>query len=376
VRVLVVAGPLLGHAFPLVPLARALQVAGHDVLLATAGQGLSLESAGLPVEELPGWRGMTRAGVPLMLRPRLLRRELRGSTDTRGVGLIWGGVNARMAEGAVGSAERFAPDLILHEPLATAGAVAAAVTGVPAVLHENALYDGVALADATARQLGPILRRYGLRALPEPAAVLRITPASVVPPRSGWPVQPVPFGGVGDCPPWLAVPPADGRPRILVTRSTVAAPGRDRLMPAVVAASEQVEVEVVLVRPGPAVARRPMPANVRTVDWVPLPDVLPACAAVVHHGGAGTTLAAMSAGVPQVLVPGAGDRRYNAGLVETRGVGLARVTSAIDAATLRRLTGDDDLRANALAVRDEIAAMPAPQTLVPRLAGLVRPRSA
>ncbi len=370
-RVLVVAGPLLGHAFPLVPLARALQAAGHDVLLATAGQSLGLEDAGLPVEELPGWRGMTRAGLPLMLRPRLLRRELRGSTDTRGVGLLWGTVNARMAAGAVAAAERFGPDLVLHEPLGTAGAVAAAVVGVPAVLHENALYDGVALAAATAEYLGPVLRRHGLQALPESAAVLRTAPASLVPPRPGWPLRPVPFAGLGEAPPWLTAPPADGRPRILVTRSTVAAPGRDRLLPAAAAAAEHVEAEIVLVRPEARATRRPLPANVRTVGWVPLPDVLGTCAGVVHHGGAGTTVAAMTAGVPQVLVPGTGDRRYNAGLVEARGIGLARGTSEIDADTLRRLTADAELHANAAAVREEIAAMPAPQTLVPRLAGLV-----
>ena len=34
------------------------------------------------------------------------------------------------------------------------------------------------------------------------------------------------------------------------------------------------------------------------------------CAAVVHHGGAGTTAAAVRAGVPQVVVPHAADRPY------------------------------------------------------------------
>ncbi len=370
-RLLVVAGPLLGHAFPLVPLARAAQAAGHDVLMATAGQSLALRDAGLPVQELHGWRGMTRAGLRLMLRPALLRQELRGSTDTRGVGLIWGPVNARLAPAAVAVAEEFAPDLVLFEPLAAAGGVAAAVAGVPAVLHENTLYDGVELLDATAAHLGPVLRRHGVDRLPRPAAVLRITPAAVVPPRPGWPVRPVPYGGGRPAEEWLRVPPPDGRPRIVVSRSTVAAPGRDRLMPAAVAAAAGLDAEVVLVRPEPRVTRRPLPDGIRVVDWVPLPEVLPACAGIVHHGGAGTTLAAMAAGVPQVVVPGVGDRRYNAGLVEACGAGLALAEAAIDAAALRRLLVDPLLRQGADRVRDDIATMPPPDALLPRLAALV-----
>ncbi|TQM57399.1 glycosyltransferase [Humibacillus xanthopallidus] len=38
--------------------------------------------------------------------------------------------------------------------------------------------------------------------------------------------------------------------------------------------------------------------------------LFPRCAAVVHHGGAGTTAAALRAGVPQVVVPHAADQPY------------------------------------------------------------------
>jgi UDP:flavonoid glycosyltransferase YjiC (YdhE family) len=220
--------------------------------------------------------------------------------------------------------------------------------------------------------MGAALRRHGLTRLPDPAAVVCIGPASVVPPRPGWPVRPVPYGGDGDVPDWLHAPPADGRPRILVSRGTVAAPGRDHMMPAVAAIAGSVDAEIVLIRPEARTIHRPLPSNVRITGWVPLPAVLPACAGVVHHGGAGTTLAAMAAGVPQLVVPGAGDRRYNAGLIETRAVGLAVEEKLINASALRRLVTDPVLRANAAALRDEIAAMPAPDTLVPRIEDLAR----
>ncbi|MCK9932033.1 glycosyltransferase [Frankia sp. Mgl5] len=45
--------------------------------------------------------------------------------------------------------------------------------------------------------------------------------------------------------------------------------------------------------------------------------------AVVHHGGAGTTTTAARAGVPQVVVPQAGDQLYWAGRVAALGIGAA-----------------------------------------------------
>lgn len=68
---------------------------------------------------------------------------------------------------------------------------------------------------------------------------------------------------------------------------------------------------------------RDLPPNVRAVGWAPLAEALATCAGVVHHGGAGTLLAALAAGVPQIVVPGPGDRRRNAELVAARGAGLA-----------------------------------------------------
>ncbi|MBM0278811.1 glycosyltransferase, partial [Micromonospora sp. STR1s_6] len=55
-RVLIVSAPLVGHVFPLVPLALALRDADHDVLVATGGGGLAVADAGLPVHDVaPGF---------------------------------------------------------------------------------------------------------------------------------------------------------------------------------------------------------------------------------------------------------------------------------------------------------------------------------
>jgi UDP:flavonoid glycosyltransferase YjiC (YdhE family) len=103
--------------------------------------------------------------------------------------------------------------------------------------------------------------------------------------------------------------------------------------------------------------------------------VLAHATAVVHHGGAGSVLAACTAGVPQLATPGPGDRTNNAELVASAGAGLAVPARRIDAGALTRLVADDELARGARKVAAEIAAMPTPEALVPELTGLVRPRS-
>ncbi|MBP9114679.1 MAG: glycosyltransferase family 1 protein [Polyangiaceae bacterium] len=66
--------------------------------------------------------------------------------------------------------------------------------------------------------------------------------------------------------------------------------------------------------------------NVHVARDVPHHWLLPKVAAFVHHGGAGTTAAAMRAGIPQVVVPHFGDQFFWARLVSELGLGteLAR----------------------------------------------------
>jgi vancomycin aglycone glucosyltransferase len=64
--------------------------------------------------------------------------------------------------------------------------------------------------------------------------------------------------------------------------------------------------------------------------------LFPRVAAVVHHGGAGTTAAAARAGIPQVVTPMFGDQPYWAGRVVELGLGA---TVAYPAITEDSLTG-------------------------------------
>ena len=371
-RVLVVASPLVGHVLPLVPIALALRAAGHDVVFATGGAGAdAVGRAGVPVQDVAPGLDMRRLILgPLVRHPVRILRMVAGDEGTDGVGLLFAAVSARMAQGTVALAEEWRPDLFLHEGLAAAGALAAARCGVPSVLVDALIFDARDLFRAVAGHLRGTARAYGIDALPEPVDALVAIPPSLAGRRVGRAMRYEPTGASGEVPERFVRPGA--RPTLLVSRSTVEDPRPDRLMTRVVEAAVEADVDVVLVRPDRAVSRRPLPPNVTTTDWLPFAAVLPHVAGIVHHGGAGTVMTALAAGVPQVVVPGAGDRTRHARLVAARGAGLAVPAQAITRATLERLASDQALAAAAREVAAEIAAMPAPAELVEALARLAR----
>jgi sterol 3beta-glucosyltransferase len=64
-----------------------------------------------------------------------------------------------------------------------------------------------------------------------------------------------------------------------------------------------------------------VPDHVHVIGSTPHSWLFPQVAAVVHHGGAGTTAAGIRAGVPSVIVPFHGDQPFWGHLVETTGIG-------------------------------------------------------
>ena len=72
--------------------------------------------------------------------------------------------------------------------------------------------------------------------------------------------------------------------------------------------------------------------------WVRHADVLPYCSAVLTHGGHGTVIKALAAGVPLVVAPLGRDQPDNAARVVRAGAGL-RVSRKASAADLRKALG-------------------------------------
>jgi UDP:flavonoid glycosyltransferase YjiC (YdhE family) len=98
-----------------------------------------------------------------------------------------------------------------------------------------------------------------------------------------------------------------------------------------------------------------VPENVHVERWVPQGAVMPHAAAMVGHGGSGSTLMAMAAAMPLAVVPLFADQPVNAARVAELGAGLA-LDGVEDLATaVRSLLAVPSYRAAASAVADEIA---------------------
>jgi MGT family glycosyltransferase len=114
-----------------------------------------------------------------------------------------------------------------------------------------------------------------------------------------------------------------GRPLVLVGLSSTVMSHQQELLQRAAEALGQLPVRG-LVTTGPAVnpAAIRAPANVSVRRWVRHADVLPYCSAVLTHGGHGTVMKALAAGVPLVVAPLGRDQPDNAARVVHAGAGL------------------------------------------------------
>ena len=80
--------------------------------------------------------------------------------------------------------------------------------------------------------------------------------------------------------------------------------------------------------------------RVQVVPFVPLAELLQGVDLVVTHGGAGTTMAALSRGIPLVVLPQGADQFMQAAAVERVRAGRALPAGAPDPVLLREAVGD------------------------------------
>ncbi len=79
-----------------------------------------------------------------------------------------------------------------------------------------------------------------------------------------------------------------------------------------------------------------LPPTVLWQPYVPLSGLLPRAAALVHHGGIGTTAEALRAGTPQLVVPFGWDQYDNGSRVASLGAGLFHPSGRLRPAKLAR----------------------------------------
>lgn len=181
----------------------------------------------------------------------------------------------------------------------------------------------------------------------------------------------------GPLPDWWE---GSSEPLVYVTFGTVT--GRLGLFPdfyrAVVAAVARLPVRVLLTigDAGDAADLGTVRANVHVERWWPQKAVMPHAAAMVGHGGFGTTLLGLASGLPMVVVPLFADQPHNARRVEA--VGAAIVLEGGPAAAgslagaLQRLLADSSYQTASMRMATEIAELQPVSASVPFLEQVAR----
>ncbi|MEE1813653.1 activator-dependent family glycosyltransferase [Streptomyces sp. NPDC056362] len=419
-RVLFTTFAAKSHMHAQVSLAWALRAAGHDVRIAShpdlaeeitktgltavgVGEELHLdeqmqetqENIGQDVDQL---ESQAQVGLDMSeTRPERLTWDYTLGVFTAMTSVVFQNCcSDRMVDELVEHCRSWKPDLVLWDTMTFAGAIAALATGTA---HGRVLF-GMDLAgnmrrtfleqlaarppeqrdDPLREWLTWSLERHG--ASFEEAAVTGDFTVCPMPQSMRLPVdldyvpmRYVPYNGQSTVPRWLQEPPKRGR-RVCLTLGVAHREvlGADRasigdLLEAV-AGLDDVEV-VATLDENQLKDLDTVPDNVRAVDFVPLDALLPTCDAVIHHGGSGSFGTAMIHGVPQlIVVDGVWDTINKARHLDATGTGLY-VPGKLSAKGLRellvRLLEEPEFKRNAMALRREALAAPAPAQVVPTL---------
>ncbi|MFD8571781.1 nucleotide disphospho-sugar-binding domain-containing protein [Streptomyces sp. NPDC059639] len=382
-RVLMLATPVPTHFTPLVPLAWALRAAGHEVLI--AGQPDIMEavaSAGLNGVSIGvGYHIQDDLAAVVEAAPRPRRRDPDGERPTASVGTHWAIHTRYVCELYLRTAEVFRPDLVVSDLLEFSALLVGAAMNVPVVHHRWGVDPLGDVAHAQASEnLRLMSRRFGLEELPGPAALLDPCPASLQVPgiRPGVPIRHVPYNGNGRLPPWLE----DGRRAVPGGRRVVVSLGGRAVamnrMPLIRhllrILGERPDTEVIAtVDERHRAEIGPVPGSVRMVAGLPLNLLLGTCDAVVHHGGAGTSMVATAFGLPQLVLPQFADQFAHGERLAASGaaIGLTDEDGQNEPAVLRdaltKLLTDSSYGEAARSLGTEMAAMPSPAQVVPDL---------
>ncbi|MEV6210115.1 nucleotide disphospho-sugar-binding domain-containing protein [Kitasatospora sp. NPDC051914] len=384
----------------MVPLEWAVRSAGHEVRVASAPSlTAAVTASGLPMVEvgsavslggsarnrdLTAWHDHDRWPARWPVEPALLddsRKRLLEALGQRQFAMA-----GSMLDDLLAFARHWRPDLVVHDAVSYAGPVVAAALGVPNVSH---LWGSPGLQKLEMKGFGDEPQDGYAALFDRVGADVRTRPAAWIdpcPPSMGFGPLPdvrqeryVPYNGPGTMPSWLLDPPQ--RPRVCVTWGATTAEllgsAMTDLLRQAVEAVAGLPVEVVLAT---TADQRDLlgelPPSVCTAVSLPLHLLLPGCAAVVHHGGAGTTLTAAGAGVPQVTVTRRPEPTLNAERQAATGAGihltygeLAREADPVTAIRERvaAVLAGASYRDAARKLAAEIAEQPAPAEVVAEL---------
>ncbi|NDL56890.1 glycosyltransferase [Phytoactinopolyspora mesophila] len=386
-RILFTTSPTFSHTTPLIPLAQAAQLAGHQVIF--AGGEITRRTAtgaGLAVLDPAPGQDVAEPHRSFLADPANFDLP-----PDKAVGAFVGmlsRIGQTMLPGLVSAARDWKADVVVTPAWMPWGLLAARVAGALGVVH------GIGMRYPTVPwmtdELPDAVTRHGVTEFPEhgdvevslsPESLDQLSPIS--PGEVPYPVlsmRPCTYNGSQEVQPWVLR--KERATRIAVTMGTTSADrGWPEVLEAVVHGAADLDAEVVLATGGVDVSSiiGPVPDSVRVVDFVPLNILLSDSDAIVHHSGMSSMFSAFCAGVPQVALPRAvGDGPINAHIINSRGVGTAvsrpEVTPELISKALREVVDVPDYRAAAADLVQEMAAMPAPQDVVAQIADLVEAR--
>ncbi len=375
-----------GHFGPLLPFARACVAAGHEVRVAAPeSYAAALARSGFvhepfsdaPPEQLGPVMG-SLPSLPFEEADGVVIREVFARIDAQA------GLPALMA-----AIERWHPDVVVRESAELASLAAAEAAGVPHAhvcigMHEIVTRFAVAIREP----LVELDRLVGLEdgacsSAQDAETVLSTVPASLDDAVGEALAGVLRFrdeaSPVGDGP-----LPSDwgdpALPLLYVTFGSVTAslaPFAGVFQEAIDALAD-VDARVLMTvgRKFDIAGLGTLPANACVLPWWPQADVLAHAAAMLGHGGFGTTMGALAAGVPQVVMPiFTSDQLSNAEHVAAVGAGIAVPMGpgsvARAAGEVPRLLADPSYAEGARAVAAEIADLPPASDAVAALERLV-----
>ncbi|MFJ5528958.1 nucleotide disphospho-sugar-binding domain-containing protein [Streptomyces sp. NPDC093261] len=378
-RVLMLSTPFPTHFTPLVPLAWALRGAGHEVTVAAQPDVTdAARMAGIAAVDI----GDRFHGLDVLQRhlpPGVRPLELMGPTPPEkmaGTTKLWETHARYLLSSYVEFAREWRPHLVVSEQLELAGPVVGAVLGVPSVQVRWGVDPLSGPSRASARNfLHGVCTRLGLDGLPDPDLLLDPCPPALRHPTAppGSPLGHVPYNGVGTVPEWLRVPAPDSVRRVAVClgNQTLVLNG-SRLFRTIIESFDGLTDVQAVVTAAPEYHEGfgRLPDNVQVIEPVPLNLFLRDCDALVHHGGANTTMTGCHFGLPQVVLPQLVDQFASAELLAAAGAAqvLGEAEPQNDPARIRaavtEVLSDERYLKSARELGDDMAAMPSPAQVV------------
>ncbi|MCG8350002.1 MAG: glycosyltransferase [Chloroflexales bacterium] len=365
VAISIVASGSRGDVQPYIALGKGLKAAGYDVrILASddfdslvASAGLEFCSTGESVERMlqnDEWRKVKESGNFLMILSRMrvaMKREAaqiaqRMTTLLAGSDLIVTGMAgisvfsiADMLKIPVIQAYvvPFTPTRAFPSPLFPKLPWGGVLNRLSFHLMQQVFWQGLKVSDVvTRRELGmppapfwgpfralsqaqaPVLYGYSPHVLPRPndwAANYHVTGYWFLDEPSGW------------------APPADlanflnaGEPPVYIGFGSMGSRNPEAAGQLALEALARAGQRGALASGWGGLSHSNLPETVHMISSIPHSWLFPRMAAVVHHGGAGTTAAGLRAGVPAVIVPFMGDQAFWGRRVADLGVGPAPIT--------------------------------------------------